>query len=233
MVTTKSNDFLAQIPDDELQALTPQLELMSLRKGGLLIEAGRVPGHVYFPVGAVISVFTGLEDGFVLETAMVGKRGMVGLSNVGNPSFYSARVREVGLAYRMTLRDFLDAKSTYPGFAKAHHLALVDAFRRLHVNLLCAKHHSLEMQMVRWMLASLDNSASMNIVVTHFEMSQILGFTREFTTLTLGKLAMRGLIALERGRIEVLDRHGLELLSCECYWLAKGSSRPLFSKLIA
>lgn len=233
MAHPKNNDFLSKLPDNELEGLLPQLELRSVGKGEVLIEFEQVPGHVYFPVGAVVSIFAGLEDGFVIETVMAGKLGMVGLSNVGNPSFYRARVREPGLVYRMHMHNFMAAKKTLPGFAEVHQDALIASFRRLHISVLCAKHHSLELQIVRWMLTSLDNSASLKIAVTHQEMSQILGFSREVVTLTLGKLAEYRYLALERGRIEVLDRHALELMCCECYWLAKGSARPLFSQLIS
>lgn len=232
MTHPRSNLLLAQLPDDEFRLLASHLELRALTQGQTLFNAGELPAYVYFPTTAIVSIFCELGNGLSIETTMIGHTSVVGLSNVGSESFYHARVRSAGLAYRMSLVDYLRMKAQCPCFMQAIFTAIFASFRHIHFAVACAKHHPLDQQIIRWILNHLDRSNSATIPVTHAELSELLGFRREVITTALGKLAMQDHISLTRGQLQVHDRSALEQLSCECYWLAKGLKRPLFTSLV-
>lgn len=232
MSNLRSNHLFANLPDGEVALFEPHLELLSLTKEKVLFDFDEVPEHVYFPIGAIVSVFCELEDGGSVETAMVGKTGMVGLSNSGQPSFYKAVVKGSGLAYRIKLSSFLKVRHDCPVFLDNYHDAIFASFRNIHFVAACGKLHSVDQQIVRWLLTNLDRSASNTVMATHAEIAKVLGFRREAVTLALGKLIAGGLIVTSRGLVEVPDRNGLEKRSCECYWLANGMRRPRFEALL-
>jgi CRP-like cAMP-binding protein len=232
MVSPRHNQILEQLPSAELDLFIPHLELISVTKGQALVETGEVPHHVYFPVGAVVSMQCELEDGFCVETALVNKNHVVGMANYGNPSFYRAEVRTSGLAYRMPLDAFLLMRKTCHVFNDQLREANLRALRHLHFSVACSKRHNVTQQLVRWMLMIMDRTESPTIFSTHAELSTCVGFRREAITLTLGKLAMEGCISMSRGEIQVLDRAQLEAQTCECYWLAQGKKRPGFTALL-
>ena len=232
MTSPRHNHFLSQLPDAEIEQLLPQLQLVSLTQGQVLLEIGEVPQFGYFPVGAVISVMCELDDAYTVETNVVGRSSMFPLSNHGVESFNRAVVRHTGLAYRMRLDAFIQARRTSPFFLEALRMAVLNAFRQLHFAIACGKRHSVEQQLVRWMLVSMDHSGSNTISATHAELASILGFRREVITLTLGKLVAKTCITISRGEITVCDKYTLERHACECYWLAKGQHRPVFTALL-
>lgn len=233
MVNARTNELLEFLPEDEFSLFEPHLELRSLSKDETLWVFSEIPEYVYFPTGAVVSIICELDDGFTVETTLVNKKSVVGLSNTGQPSFYTAKVKYPGLAYRIKLSTFLKLKEECPVFAKNFAGAMFASFRNIHFAAACGKHHLVDQQIVRWILTNLDRSESNYVPATHAQISELLGFRREVITAALGKLSLQRIIDLSRGQLEVLDRQALELRSCECYWLAQGLKRPAsFTALI-
>lgn len=167
-----------------------------------------------------------MADGYSVETYMLGRASMVGLSNQGNPSFYRAQVRSTGWAYRLALQTLMAVKPLCPTYVKNN----MDTQRRVmvkfHHALACAKHHSVEQQLIRWILTTMDLSGSHVIATTHQELSELLGFRREGITLALGKLTSTGCILINRGEILAIDRDCLEERCCDCYWYSLEKERP-------
>ena len=223
-MTPRCNELLSAIPDHEFNAMTSHMQLVSLVKGQTLFEAGQTPQTVHYPVGAIVSMMLELRDGFSVETHMFGQSCMVGVGAIGMPSFYSAKVRRSGLAYRLSVAHLQQARQTCPAYVSSSHQAMQRMFRQLSLAIICGKRHSVEQQLARWMLSTLDRTPSDTIPITHLELSDLLGFRREAVTLALGKFCDTGLVACGRGQLSVLDRRRLEKLSCDCYWL--GQDRP-------
>ena len=220
------NALLAGLPEFEYQTITSHMELVSLSKGQDLFLTGQIASHVYYPVGALISMMMDMPDGFSVETYMVGKSHLIGWAALEGPSRYRANVRHSGLAYRIPMQVF---KSLLPR-CPAHERAIADAMRRMIMQLahgvVCGKHHSVEQQLIRWMLISLDRTLEPVITMTHQEMAERLGFRREAITLALGRLTMMGYIDSRRGEIAVISREGLEAMVCDCYWLGQETPKP-------
>ena len=229
----RHNALLEHLPATEYEQFLPHLELKSLVKGDVLFKTGELPRHVYFPVGAVISIMCEFEDGYSVEFNMVGTTSMVGLTNVGGPSFYRAEVRGSGFAYCVAFDKFQHIRKSCPIFVGHQSQAQLNSLRYISLTGACGKHHSVDQQLIRWILINLDRSVTPQIFVTHSELSRLLGFRREAITLALGKLAEIHAITLARGELVVLDRLKLEERSCECYWRITEKSRPQFTSLRA
>lgn len=230
-MTPKLNALLAYLPDSEFEAMESRMQLVSLCKGQTLFRVGDIPLHVYYPVGAVVSMMNDLPDGYCVETYMMGKACMVGVAATHGPSFYRATVRSSGLAWRMLLSDLKSLSVQCPAYTAGSQRAMRQIVMQMSQSLVCSKRHTVEQQLMRWMLITLDRTLEPIIPVTHQELSEILGFRREAITLTFCKLARQGCIRTSRGQIEVLDRAALETFSCECYWLGQGAARPACREL--
>lgn len=225
-MSPRTNSLLSNLPQTEYEAFAAQLQRVMLHKGQVLFEAGEVPRHVYFPVGAVVSMMSDTMEGDGMETHMFGKTCMVGVATVGRPSFYRALVRGSGPAYRMPVAALVQMRSQCPCYGQNVGLALNRLVAQLSQTMVCCRHHSVEQQLIRWILISLDRAVDHHIQTTHRELSDILGVRREAVTLNLKKMADRGEVALGRGAMEVLDRGALEARSCECYWVGQERTRP-------
>lgn len=228
----RHHDLLAPLPTQEYELFFPHLELVSLTKGQVLFDTGEVPPFVYFPVGAVVSIICELDGNLNIESNMVGRSSMVGLTNTGLESFYKAEVRSSGLAYRINAQIYRQLRKQCPMFIEGLTLAQAASLRYTSFTGACARHHPIDQQMLRWMLISLDRSFLSTIDITHSELSRLLGFRREAVTLTLGRLVEAGAIKLGRGAIEVIDRTALEKQACECYWRISGKQRLSFTTLV-
>lgn len=224
-MNARTNSLLMTLPEAELQLMAPHLRLVSLLKGQTLFGVGEVPSHVYFPVGAVVSMMNDSTDGQSLETFMLGKTCMVGVGALGQPSFYRALVRSSGLAYKMSTARLAQLRGACPTYAQNAVAAVNRMLMQMSQSLACSKRHSSEQQLIRWMLITLDRTLESHIQITHQELADILGFRRECVTLNLKKMADHKDIALRRGAIEILDRHSLEERSCECYWIGQPKER--------
>lgn len=225
-----SNSLLANLPESEWQLILPHLQLVSLVKGQTLFRLGEVPSHVYFPVGAVVSMMNDSSGGESLETFMLGKTCMVGVGTLGQPSFYRALVRSSGLAYQMSMNSLIQLRSTCPAYSRNATAAINRMMMQMSQALACSKLHSFEQQIIRWMLITLDRTFEPLIQITHQELADILGFRRESVSLNLKKMADHKDILVRRGSIEVLNRPSLEQRSCDCYWIGQQKRRTAQSQ---
>ncbi len=224
------NALLDGLPDSEYTRLTSHMELVSLSKGRDLFVSGQMASHVHYPVGALVSMMVDLDDGFSVETYMVGNAGLIGWAALDGPSPYRANVRQAGLAYRIAGPVLKSLVQDCPVHAMAISARMRRMVLQLSQSVVCGKHHSVEQQLIRWMLVSLDRTLEPVIEMTHQEISERLGFRREAITLALGKLTVLDYIDSRRGAIEVTCREGLESMVCDCYWIGQEKTKPDFSQ---
>lgn len=218
----KSNHLLASLPDAEWQRWRPQLELVDLPLGKVLYEPGNSMSHVYFPTTAIVSLLYVMEDGDSAEIAVVGNEGVVGISLfMGGESTPSrAVVQSAGQGFRLPSAVIKVEFNRTPvlHLLLRYTQALITQMAQTAV---CNRHHSLDQQLCRWLLLSLDRLQGTELVMTQELISNMLGVRREGVTEAALKLQKAGLIRYARGHISVLDRPGLEARSCECYAVVK------------
>ncbi|MFM9928321.1 Crp/Fnr family transcriptional regulator [Variovorax sp. H27-G14] len=221
-VTPKKNHLLASLPDAEWQRWLPQLEEADLPLGKVLYEPGTTMSHVYFPTTAIVSLLYVMENGASAEIAVVGNEGVVGISLFmgGGSTPSRAVVQSAGRGYRLASAAIKDEFNRAPvlHLLLRYTQALITQMAQTAV---CNRHHSLDQQLCRWLLLSLDRLQGDELVMTQELISNMLGVRREGVTEGALKLQKAGLIRYARGRISVLDRAGLEQRSCECYDVVK------------
>jgi CRP-like cAMP-binding protein len=225
------NHLLAALPPEEFELLAPHLEQVSLPLGEMLYEPGRLLQHAYFPTTAIVSLFHVMESGASAESAGVGNEGMVGVSLFmgGDTTPSSAVVRTAGLAYRLERRRLMQ-EFNRGGLMQRLLLRYTQALMtQMSQTAACNRHHSLEQQLCRWLLLTLDRVATRELVITQELIAGMLGVRREGVTEAAGKLQRAGMISYRRGHIAVLDRSGLEARACECYALVKKELNRLLS----
>ena len=211
------------MPAGDYQRLTPHLEHVALKLGDVLYEPGIRMRHVYFPTTAIVSLLYVLENGASAEIAIVGNEGMLGISLfMGGESTPSrAVVQSAGFGYRLRATHL---KDEFDRFGSLMHLLLrytQGLITQMAQTAVCNRHHSVDQQLCRWLLLSLDRLASSELVMTQELIANMLGVRREGVTEAAGNLQDAGLISYHRGRIRVLDRPGVEARSCECYMVVK------------
>jgi CRP-like cAMP-binding protein len=218
-----TNELLGKLSGEELKRLQPHLERVTLTLGQSLSESGRQMSHVYFPLDAIVSLLCVMEDGDSTEIAVVGHEGVVGISLFmgGETTPSRAVVQSAGQAYR--LRGQLLKNEFYRAGAMQRMLlrytqALLTQMAQTAV---CNRHHSVDQQLCRWLLLSLDRLSGNELIMTQELIANMLGVRREGVTESAGKLQRAGLIEYRRGHITVLDRPGLEARVCECYEVVK------------
>ncbi|ANB02358.1 Crp/Fnr family transcriptional regulator [Ectothiorhodospira sp. BSL-9] len=231
------NQLLSMLPDQEYQHLLPGLELVPLELGQLIYEPGVQMEHVYFPINAIVSLLYVMEDGSSAEIAVVGKDGLVGVALFmgGETTPSQALVQSAGQAYRLSGRRLKEAFHRVGGRRRG---VLNDLLLRYTQALLtqmaqtavCNRHHTVDQQLCRWLLLSLDRLPSNHLVMTQELIANMLGVRREGVTEAAGKLQRAGLIEYHRGHITILDRAGLEARSCECYAVVKRECDRLLVK---
>src|SRR3984885_7147883 len=229
----KLNLLLAALPDAERERWLPQLEAVDMPLGQVLYESGSRLSHVYFPTTSIISLLYVMENGASAEIAVVGQEGIVGISLfMGGESTPSrAVVQSAGQGLR--LKASLMMLEFNRGGPVTHLLlrytqALITQMAQTAV---CNRHHSLDQQLCRWLLLSLDRLEGNQLVMTQELTANMLGVRREGVTEGALKLQHAGLIQYARGRITVLDREGLEKRSCECYAVVKQEKERLLPKV--
>ena len=231
----RTNQLLAAIPPADWLRWLPELEPIELPLGLVLYESGRTLGHVYFPVDAIVSLLYVMESGDSAEIAVVGNEGVVGISLfMGGESTPSrAVVQSAGHGVRMTA-DAIQAE--FYRSAPVMHLmlrytqALITQTAQTAV---CNRHHTLDKQLCRWLLLSMDRLQGNDLVMTQELIANMLGVRREGVTEAALKLQAAGLIRYARGRITVIDRPGLERRVCECYAVVKSEYDRLLPELTA
>ena len=219
----RQNRLLAALPDAEWARWLPQLEPVDLPLGKVLYESGSRLSHVYFPTTSIISLLYVMEDGASAEIAVVGHEGIVGISLfMGGESTPSrAVVQSAGKGFRLNaslmLKEFNRAGPVLHLLLR-YTQALITQMSQTAV---CNRHHSLDQQLCRWLLLSLDRLQSNELVMTQELIANMLGVRREGVTEAAGDLQKAGLIRYQRGHITVLDRRRLERRACECYAVVK------------
>ncbi|MCD2342740.1 Crp/Fnr family transcriptional regulator [Ideonella azotifigens] len=219
----RENHLLAALPEAEWQRWRPQLEAVELPLGLVLYEAGLALSHVYFPTTAIVSLLFVLEDGDTAEIAVVGNEGLVGIALfMGGESTPSrAVVQSAGQGFRLSaqaIKEAFNRNGPVMHLMLRYTQALITQMAQTAV---CNRHHSLDKQLCRWLLLSLDRLQGNELVMTQELIANMLGVRREGVTEAALKLQAAGLIRYARGRITVIDRPGLELRTCECYAVVK------------
>jgi CRP-like cAMP-binding protein len=227
----QQNLLLAALPATELAQLAPQLELVAMPLGDMLYEPGGQLQHGYFPTSAIVSLHYVMASGASAEYAGVGNEGVVGISLFmgGDTTPSSAVVQTRGHGYRLerrVLEQAFRAPGALQGVLLRYTQALVTQIAQTAV---CNRHHSVEQQLCRWLLATMDRVRSGQLVMTQELVASMLGVRREGITEVAGRLRDAGLLSNRRGHISVLDRAGLEKRACECYAVVRNE----FSRLMA
>jgi len=217
------NHLLAALPDVEAQRWLPQLERVDMPLGQVLYESGGTLSHVYFPTTAIVSLLYVMENGASAEIAVVGNEGIVGISLFmgGDSTSSRAVVQSAGLGYRLKaqiMKDDFNRAGPVLHLLLRYTQALITQMAQTAV---CNRHHSLDQQLCRWLLLSLDRLQGNELVMTQELIANMLGVRREGVTEGALKLQQAGLIRYARGHISVLDRDGLQKRSCECYAVVK------------
>ncbi|MBG6079042.1 Crp/Fnr family transcriptional regulator [Rubrivivax gelatinosus] len=219
----QDNRLLAALPAEDLQRWLPQLEWVALPLGQVVYESGRPLGHVYFPTTAIVSLLYVMEDGASAEIAVVGHEGLVGIALFmgGETTPSRAVVQSAGEGWRLPAAAVKEA-FTRPGPVMHLLLRYTQALiTQMAQTAVCNRHHSLDQQLCRWLLLSLDRLPGNELVMTQELIANMLGVRREGVTEAAMRLQRRGLIRYARGHITVLDRAGLEATTCECYEVVK------------
>jgi CRP-like cAMP-binding protein len=226
MPTTRDpqqNHLLASLSPIERERVYPHLQLVPMPLGKVLYESGDVMRHVYFPTDSIISLLYVLADGASAEISVVGNEGLIGVALFmgGETTPSRAIVQSAGFAYRL-IGQLLKEEFHRNGGMQLLLLRYTQALlTQMAQTAVCNRHHSVDQQLCRWLLLSLDRLASDRLVMTQELIANMLGVRREGVTDAAGKLQKLGVIQYARGRITVLDRPKLEQLCCECYAVVK------------
>lgn len=222
-IESAHNHLLSALPPVEWQRWRLDLELVELPLGLVIYESGHVMSHVYFPTTAIVSLLYVLENGASAEIAVVGNDGVVGVSLFMGGGSTPSRgvVQSAGLGFRLkaaAMQAEFDRGGLVQHLLLRYTQALITQMAQTAV---CNRHHTLDQQLCRWLLLSLDRLQGSELVMTQELISNMLGVRREGVTEAALKLQREGLIHYVRGHITALDRLGLERRSCECYGVVK------------
>lgn len=217
------NSLLAAMPAQEFERWAPHLEWVDLKLGQVLQESGTVISHVYFPTTSIISLLYVLEDGASTEISVIGCEGVLNIAQImsGHATLSRAVVQSAGAALRVRASV---VQHDFEHSNQVRHLMLryTEALMsQMTQTAVCNRHHTLDQQLCRWLLLSLDRLRSNDLRMTQELIANMLGVRREGVTSAAVKLQKSGLIEYSRGLIHVIDRKGLEARSCECYAVVK------------
>jgi CRP-like cAMP-binding protein len=230
----RQNHLLAALPDPDFGRLEPHLKLVQMPLGTVLYESGILLNHVYFPTTSIVSLLYVMADGASAEIAVVGNEGVIGVSLFmgGETTPSRAVVQSAGSAYRLS-GQLLKEEFTRAGAMQHLLLRYTQALiTQMAQTAVCNRHHSLDQQLCRWLLLSLDRLTSNELVMTQELIANMLGVRREGVTEAAGRLQSAGLIEYRRGHITVINREGLEARTCECYAVVKKESDRLLPDLM-
>ena len=221
--TPQQNHLLAALPAEVQERLFPHLELVSLPLGKVMYESGDTLRHVYFPTDSIVSLLYVMEDGASAEISVVGNEGLIGVALfMGGESTPSrAIVQSAGSAYRLLgqrLKDEFNRHGEMQLLLLRYTQSLLTQMAQTAV---CNRHHSIDQQLCRWLLLSLDRLPSNRLDMTQELIANMLGVRREGVTEAASKLQRQGVITYQRGHITVQDRPRLEKMCCECYAVVK------------
>ncbi len=232
------NHLLAALPAVAQDRLFPHMELVAMPLGKAMYESGDSLRHVYFPTDCIVSLLYVMEDGSSAEISVVGNEGMVGIAVFmgGGSTPSRAVVQSSGSAYRLEGERLRDEFNHQDAFMRLLMLRYTQALiTQMAQTAVCNRHHSIDQQLCRWILLSLDRLPSNQLSMTQELIANMLGVRREGVTEAAGKLQKLGVIKYNRGLITVLDRPALERLSCECYAVVKKETDrllPVLAKIL-
>jgi CRP-like cAMP-binding protein len=229
------NHILGALPEPERARLFPHLKLVPMPLGKVLSESESALRHIYFPTDSIVSLLYVMQNGASAEIAVVGNEGAVGVSLfMGGESTPSrAIVQSAGYAYRLSGARL---KAEFNRHGEMLHVLLrytQSLITQMAQTAVCNRHHSVDQQLCRWLLLSLDRLAGNELTMTQELIANMLGVRREGVTEAAGKLQKLGAIRYMRGKIMVLDRPQLERLSCECYAMVKKETDRLLAPALA
>ncbi len=215
----RQNNLLAALPTEDYSRLLPDLELVEMPLGWVIYESGAKMTNVYFPTTSIVSLLYVMENGSSAEIAMTGRDGLVGVHLIlgGDTTPSRAVVQSAGYGYRMKASIM---KREFNAGGHVQHLALCYTqalITQMAQTAVCNRHHTVEQQLCRWLLLSLDRLRSNELLMTQELIANMLGVRREGVTEAARKLQKSELIKYTRGHITILDRPGLEERACECY----------------
>ena len=230
----RQNHLLAALPAEEYARLLPNLERVTMPLGHVLYESGSELRHVYFPTTTIVSLLYVMNDGASAEIAVVGYEGVIGVALFmgGETMPNRAVVQSAGHAYRLkgqVLKEEFNRSGGLQHLLLRYTQALLTQMAQTAV---CNRHHSLDQQLCRWLLLSLDRLPSNELMMTQELIANMLGVRREGVTEAAGRVQRAGLISYHRGHITVLDRAGLEARACECYAVVKKEFDRLLGPVI-
>src|SRR5687767_11344355 len=221
--TPTQNHLLAALPQVEYERLLPHLELIPMKLGDVLYEPGVLLRHVYFPTTSIVSLLYVMENGASAEIAIVGNEGILGISLFmgGETTPSRAVVQSAGYGFRLKaqlLKDEFGRSGPMLRLLLRYTQALITQMAQTAV---CNRHHTVDQQLCRWLLLSLDRLSSNQLTMTQELIANMLGVRREGVTEAAGKLQKLKVIRYRRGQITVLDRKSVEARVCECYAVVK------------
>ena len=219
----QQNHLLAALPEEVQGRIFPVLELAEMPLGRVLCESGMPIRHVYFPTNAIISLLYVMENGASAEIAVVGNEGLVGMALFmgGESTTSRTLVQSAGFAYRLPGKRFKDEVNRHSELLMLMLRYTQALITQMAQTAVCNRHHSVDQQLCRWLLLSLDRLSGDHLIMTQELIANMLGVRREGVTEAAGRLQKQGVIHYQRGHITVVDRPQLEALSCECYKVVK------------
>ncbi len=225
----QQNQILAALPENTFRRLESYLEPVSLPLGEVLYESGDTLRYVYFPLDCIISLLYVMRDGASTGISIVGREGLIGvpLFMGGESTPSRAVVQSGGLGYRLPSQKMKDEFNTHGDLMNLVLRYTQALITQMSQTVACNRHHSIDQQLCRWLLRSLDRLSGNEVVMTQELIANMLGVRREGVTEAAGKLQKLGVIEYRRGHILVLDRPKLEQLSCECYEVVRRETERL------
>ncbi len=224
-----SNHLLASLPAAVWARWERSLEMVELQPGQVLCESGVTMAYAYFPTSAIVAIIYVIENGDSAEIAVVGREGLVGVSLFmgGDSTPSRAVVQSAGEGIRIKAQWL---KSEFHQFESVRQLCLkytLALLTQMSQTAVCNRHHTLDKQLCRWLLLSLDRLPGNELIMTQELIANMLGVRREGVTAAALQLQKEGLIQYKRGHIKVLNRQGLELRTCECYAVVRNEYKRL------
>lgn len=229
------NQILAALPKSEFEKIRPSLELVNLELNEVLWEMEEKRKYIYFPTTAMICLLYETEEGVSVEVGITGRQGLVGIATFMGDARMAKRavVQREGIAYRMKAKDATNEFSECGDFQDICMAYTQTFIAQISQSAICNRLHTVEQQLCRYLLINHDHQQSKTFLMTHDQISNVLGVRRESVSLAAAQLQNNGLIEYSRGKIEMLDRKGLEATVCECYGVVKEQYDRILKKYIS
>jgi len=229
------NQLLAALPKSEFEKIRPFLEPVILKRGEVLWEADEKNRYIYFPNTAVICLLYETEDGRSIEVGIIGRQGLVGIATYMGDALVSNRVvvQRGGGAYRMKGTDVMKEFSECGDFQDILMCYAQSLITQISQTAICNRLHSVEQQLCRWLLINHEHQQTKTFLMTHDQISNLLGVRRESISMAAERLKDRHLIEYSRGNITLLDRKGIAASACECYGVVMEQYDRMLSKFVS